>query len=294
MQLLLSEAQKRRIKAEFYKNWKTCENEMIQRADINTITASRQPMIFALREVLKTTGVLEEIDGKYDGRINGILEELQLKCCTCGKRLNAYAEVGKYLGDDEFWHSFTNVREERKIPVPNHAKTPRPRNTRIYNSKKSPVSTVNNLPKFNKPSILCIDDSLQILQLMEKIVTKQGYQFIGIQDPLQVLPTAISQNPDLIFSDIEMPVFNGYEICHQIRNVSKLRNTPIVMLTSNNKPLNRLKAKMAGASDFLTKPIEISQIVSSIEKYLPVEKNVMRYPEQNRLNPQTKMTGIAI
>jgi len=296
MKNLLSETQKQRIKTEFYKNWKTCQNEMVSRKDSNTITSSRQPMIFALREVMKTTGVSEEIKHKYDGRINRILDELQLRCRTCGHKLSAHTEIGRYLGDDEFWHSFSNdLSPKRNIPVTahHHIKNPRPRNTRIANYNKPPVSVTEQLNKSKSLLIMSIDDSHQTLKVMEKIVTKQGYKFIGVQDPIQVLPTIIKHNPDLIFSDLEMPVFNGYEICHQIRNVSKFKNKPVVMLTSNCSPLNRMKAKMAGATDFLAKPIDVHEIVETIDKHLAIEKKVAEYLEQNKVSPGRNMTGIA-
>ncbi|MDJ0727982.1 MAG: response regulator [Prochloraceae cyanobacterium] len=287
---ILSESQKQRIKNEFYDTWKTCQNEMVFQGKMNTITSSRQPTIFALREVMRSTGVLAEIEHKFDGRIDTILEELKLCCRSCGKRLNGYAEVGKYLGDDEFWHSFNNnnVTEKKQIPVRRNIKQSRPKNTRIQNARKSAASTNNNndRPKSKQLLIVCVDDSIQTLKVMEQIVTKQGYKFIGVRDTLQVLPTMVSNEPDLIFSDIEMPVFNGYEICHQIRNVPKLKNKPIVMLTSNTKPLSRLKAKMAGATDFLAKPIDVNQIVATMEKYLPVEKTFLSYPEHETIAPQ--------
>ena len=265
---LLSETQKQKIKTEFYENWRTCENEMLSRKNNNTITASRQPMIFALREIMKATGVSEEIGSKYDGGIHGILDELQLRCPTCGSKLSAHTEIGRYLGDDEFWHSFSNnIKPKRKNPlVAHHLKNPRPKNTRIP----------------------------QTLKVMEQIVTKQGCKFIGIQNSLQVLPTTITHNPDLIFLDLEMPIFNGYEICNQIRNVSKFKNKPVVMLTSNSNTLNKMKAKISGITEFIAKPININEILETIEKHLNIKNKVLGYPtKQSEISRETNLTGVA-
>ncbi|MGK7917972.1 MAG: hypothetical protein AB4038_20955 [Prochloraceae cyanobacterium] len=102
---LLSEEQKQKIRQEFYKNWITCDNEMVRQGKSKTVTSSRQPVIFVLREVMKNVGVLDEIEYRPHRDVHKLINELELSCCTCGKKLDAYTEVGRYLGDDEFWKS---------------------------------------------------------------------------------------------------------------------------------------------------------------------------------------------
>ena len=118
-----------------------------------------------------------------------------------------------------------------------------------------------------KPLIACIDDSPQICQIMNQIITQANYRFLGIQQPIQAVPSLISANPTMIFLDIGMPILNGYEVCTQIRRVSKLQDIPIVMLTGNDGVFDRVKAKVCGASDFLSKPIEPDKIIQTIDKF---------------------------
>ena len=118
-----------------------------------------------------------------------------------------------------------------------------------------------------KPLIACIDDSPQICQIMNQIITKANYRFLGIQQPIQAVPKLIGVNPKMIFLDIGMPILNGYEVCTQIRRVSKLQNVPIIMLTGNDGVFDRVKAKVCGASDFLSKPIEVDKILQTIDKF---------------------------
>ncbi len=115
--------------------------------------------------------------------------------------------------------------------------------------------------------IACIDDSPQVCQIMNQIIIKAGYQFLGIQQPIQAVPKLIGVNPKMIFLDIGMPILNGYEVCTQIRRVSKLQEIPIIMLTGNDGVFDRVKAKVCGASDFLSKPIEIEKILQTIDKF---------------------------
>lgn len=120
----------------------------------------------------------------------------------------------------------------------------------------------------DRPLIACIDDSPQVCQIMKQIITRENYRFLGIQQPIQAVPSLINANPQLIFLDIGMPILNGYEVCTQIRRVSKLQNIPIVMLTGNDGVFDRVKAKVCGASDFLSKPVEVDKIVQTIDKFI--------------------------
>ena len=122
-----------------------------------------------------------------------------------------------------------------------------------------------------KGLIACIDDSPQICMVMNQIIVKAGYNFVGIQQPIQAVPQLIAVKPKMIFLDIGMPILNGYEVCTQIRRVSKLQEVPIVMLTGNDGVFDRVKAKVCGASDFLSKPIEVEKILHTIDKFSNVE-----------------------
>ena len=129
-----------------------------------------------------------------------------------------------------------------------------------------------------KKRIICVDDSLQIHNLMRGIIQDAGYEFIGLRDPVRALGVLIDRQPDLIFLDLVMPVINGYELCRQIRRVASLKNVPIVILTSGR--IDAWRSKMAGASDCTKKPIDPQKILSTIEKYLS-PKNAVRAMEKS-------------
>ena len=118
-----------------------------------------------------------------------------------------------------------------------------------------------------KSAIACIDDSPLICKMMNTIVNKAGHQFVGINEPLQAIPQLIQAKPSLIFVDLAMPVINGYELCNQIKKVSQLKETPLVMLTGRDFMAERVKAKVIGISDFIGKPIVEDKIMNAIEKY---------------------------
>ena len=145
--------------------------------------------------------------------------------------------------------------------------------------------TKKRIQQSNKPLILCIDDSPQICNVMEQIITKAGYRFIGVKQALQAVPNIISAKPNLVFLDIGMPIVNGYEICSQIRRVSQIKHIPVVILTGNDGIVDRVRAKVVGANAFVSKPIEIEKILQAIEENIAANSSVEQSSPNMVTNP---------
>jgi chemotaxis family two-component system response regulator PixG len=125
-----------------------------------------------------------------------------------------------------------------------------------------------NKPKNNLPAIACVDDSPLIGRYLEEILAPAGYRVIYIQDPIQALTTLTEEKPLLIFLDLVMPKTDGYNVCNFLRKSEACSKIPVIMLTSSNGLINRARAKLAGADDFLTKPFDSEQILQVVRKYL--------------------------
>ncbi|MEH2150907.1 response regulator [Nostoc sp.] len=122
----------------------------------------------------------------------------------------------------------------------------------------------------SRPLVACVDDSPTICRSLEDILTHQGYRFVGIQDSLTAVLNLIKSKPDFIFLDLLMPKVNGYEICSQIRKTPSLKNVPVVILTGKDGIVDRMRAKLVGATDFLGKPVEAEKVLNVLHKYLSV------------------------
>jgi chemotaxis family two-component system response regulator PixG len=122
----------------------------------------------------------------------------------------------------------------------------------------------------SRPLVACVDDSPMICRSLEEILTHQGYRFVGIQDSLTAVLNLIKTKPDFIFLDLLMPKVNGYEICSQIRKTPSLKNVPVVILTGKDGIVDRMRAKLVGATDFLGKPVEADKVLNMLHKYLSV------------------------
>ena len=130
-----------------------------------------------------------------------------------------------------------------------------------------PGSGWETLTDTNCPHIVCLDDDLTVGKQVELFLTRQGYQVTLLQDPLQALTELFTLQPDVLLCDITMPTLDGYEICRILKHSQTLRLTPIIMLTGKDAYLDRLLARMVGASDYLTKPFGEKELISLIEPY---------------------------
>lgn len=113
--------------------------------------------------------------------------------------------------------------------------------------------------------IACVDDSSQMLTIIEAIVSQEGHKFVGIEESLQAIPRLVAEKPDLIFLDVVMPVLNGYEVCQRLKQIGALKETPVIMLSS--RLIDKVRAKLAGACDCLEKPVSPQQLVEAIARY---------------------------
>ncbi|KOP25275.1 chemotaxis protein CheY [Hapalosiphon sp. MRB220] len=119
----------------------------------------------------------------------------------------------------------------------------------------------------NSPLIACVNNNLLVSQTLENILIPNGFRFINIQDSVHALPILIEHRPNLIFLNLVLPVTNGYEICAQLRRISLFSNTPIVILKDSDSPLERIRAKVAGCTDLLTKPISSDKVMGMVRKH---------------------------
>ncbi|NJO41784.1 MAG: response regulator [Cyanobacteria bacterium CRU_2_1] len=133
----------------------------------------------------------------------------------------------------------------------------------------TPLFSSPALPETEEPLIACVDDSPWVAKEMEKILTAANYRFVGLNDPLRAIGVLVALKPDMIFLDLMMPNTNGYEICGRLRKLTCFHYTPIVILTGNDGVIDRVRAKMVGSTDFLSKvTVDAKQVLGAIDKHL--------------------------
>jgi twitching motility two-component system response regulator PilG len=116
--------------------------------------------------------------------------------------------------------------------------------------------------------IVCIDDSESMLSIINSYLGSQDFQVTLIQDSMKALMKINSIRPDLILLDIGMPNVDGYQLCSLIRKSSTLKDIPIVMVTGNKGLIDRARARIAGATDYLAKPFFQADLLRMMMRHL--------------------------
>lgn len=140
------------------------------------------------------------------------------------------------------------------------------------NSEGNNLNISDYKPSSISPVVACIDDSRVDSIAINHIITNAGYQCITIQDGHEAISTLLSHKPDLIFLDLMMPITNGFEICAQIRRIPLFKDTPVIIVTSNDGVIDRTRAKIVGASGFLSKPIKREEVLKILQE------NILKAP----------------
>lgn len=118
------------------------------------------------------------------------------------------------------------------------------------------------------PRVVCIDDEKTFRKTIELMLKPHGYEITSFGSSLKALSLVFPLKPDLILCDIAMPEPDGYELCAMLRKSTAFRQTPIIMLTGRDGFIDRVRARMVGANDYLTKPFGEQELLMLLEKYI--------------------------
>ncbi len=121
--------------------------------------------------------------------------------------------------------------------------------------------------------IACVDDSPTILREINRFLDGDSFKVFPIVDSGTALMKIIRINPDIILLDVGMPTIDGYKLCSMLRKHPAFKKTPIVMVTGNTGIIDRAKAKMAGSTDYMTKPFTQTGLIEMVSRHLMAEHN---------------------
>lgn len=113
--------------------------------------------------------------------------------------------------------------------------------------------------------IMIIEDEVTIREELKVFLTRYGYEVLVPDDFSNIIDYVKSKNPNLILLDINLPIFDGYYICREIRKFSEV---PIIIVTSRDSDVDELMSMNLGADDFITKPYNTQILLARIESIL--------------------------
>jgi len=119
-----------------------------------------------------------------------------------------------------------------------------------------------------QPVVMVVDDSATIRDVLVRTLAPAGMLPLPVAEAWDVLPALLAQQPDVLLLDVTMPGLGGMDLCRQIRSTKELRGLPVLMLTGHDHLMDKLKGKMAGATEYLTKPFKPEALQRSVRKYL--------------------------
>lgn len=118
--------------------------------------------------------------------------------------------------------------------------------------------------------IVIFDDEPDILKVTEMRLKKSGYEVVTFSSSKNAIKDIKKEMPDLIMLDIAMPHKDGYQVCDEIRLDDDIKHLPVIVFTA--QPLEKDFIDKAydfyGATDFITKPFDVDELIAKVNKYL--------------------------
>ena len=112
--------------------------------------------------------------------------------------------------------------------------------------------------------LLVIEDDPDQRRFLERTLQAAGYRVVTAADGESGLAAARSRTPDLVILDVMMPRLNGYQTCRALKADAATAGTPILLLTAKDEATDLYWAREVGADAFLTKPVDLPDLLSTI------------------------------
>jgi two-component system, OmpR family, alkaline phosphatase synthesis response regulator PhoP len=119
-----------------------------------------------------------------------------------------------------------------------------------------------------RKKILVVDDDIQLCQLVCDILEEHGYHAISGNNTDQGFRKLAESRPDLLILDVWMPTIGGFEFCRQVRQNPEYKSLPVMMLTVQDKEMDKVMGLEMGADDYVTKPFSQKELLARVKALL--------------------------
>jgi len=131
-----------------------------------------------------------------------------------------------------------------------------------WRGRATPIVTRDRTDR--RTFVLVVDDSITVRRVTQRLLERNGMRVLTARDGMDAIALLSEQVPDIILLDIEMPRMDGYEVAALVRADPRLRDVPIIMITSRVGEKHRARAIELGVNDYLGKPYQESQLLDAI------------------------------
>ncbi|MDZ8050943.1 MAG: response regulator [Aulosira sp. ZfuVER01] len=126
------------------------------------------------------------------------------------------------------------------------------------------VTQILQRTRSTQAKVMVVDDDPQILAALQTLLVPWGMKVYTLENPLRFLEAMAVAQPDLLILDVELPEISGIELCQVIRNEPQWSGLPILFLTAHNDTKTRQQVFLAGADDYISKPIVEPELITRI------------------------------
>jgi twitching motility two-component system response regulator PilG len=118
------------------------------------------------------------------------------------------------------------------------------------------------------PVVLVVDDSPTVRKIVQLTLQRERIHVVTAGDGLSALAAVADEQPDLILLDIMLPRMDGYNICQVVRHNMAFRDMPIIMLSGKDGLFDKMRGKLAGSTEYITKPFDSAELVQTVKRHL--------------------------
>jgi two-component system cell cycle response regulator DivK len=123
-----------------------------------------------------------------------------------------------------------------------------------------------------RATILYVEDNYDNRMLVRRVLEAEGYRVIEAEDGVQGIERLLSQTPDLVLMDINLPEIDGYEVTKRFKQLPSMEKVPVIAMTANVMKGDREKTLAAGCDGYIPKPIDIDALPDQIARFLGKKK----------------------
>ncbi len=137
-------------------------------------------------------------------------------------------------------------------------------------------------------TILVVDDDASNLHLLTNYLTGLGFKVLPLKSGEYVFQLLERRIPELILLDILMPGIDGYEVCRRLKAEERTRDIPVIFMSALSETLDKIKGLRLGAVDYITKPLQLEEVLARVQTHLILQKLQRQLQEQNTLLAREK------
>jgi twitching motility two-component system response regulator PilG len=121
-----------------------------------------------------------------------------------------------------------------------------------------------------KGTVLVVDDSPTVRKIVTMTLEADGYEVVTAEDGVDATKVLVNFSPNLILLDINMPRMGGYKLCKLVKSHPDTSGIPVVMLSGKDGLFDKLRGKLVGCDEYISKPFESEELLKCVREHINV------------------------